>query len=190
MKRLILFIFLILIFLQSYSFANYGRISYIYLKSKELIYCELLTVRDSLLVVSKNISLDDREIIRQMDSLCIIECNQIDFIKLVEQKAPYRNRLLFSLIGLGAGIGFSFAEYERNNSFRATSYISIPLGLIAGYLFGAYFDVSNYKAEEIIFPDCQKDFKSKLLLHCRYTQAEPPRFKSRLNKILADELNK
>ncbi len=192
MKKVIFFIFIIvtLTFIHSNTFANSGRIAYIILKSKELLYCELLTVRDSLLIVSTNFFLDDREIISQTDSLYILKCNQIDFIKLTEQKAPLRNRWLFALIGLGAGAGVAITDYERNNSLKATSYLALPIGLILGYLVGAYFDVPNYKPEEIIFPVCNVNLEKMLIQHCRYATAEPPRFKSRLNKILAAEYNK
>lgn len=166
---------------------TYGRIAYINLKSGKTVYCEIITVRDNLIVVSNQIHNDDDELAKNMESLLLINCEEIDFLKLTEQLAPYSNRIKFSTIGGLLGGLYTANEYRKDNKLT-TNLLFFPLGAFLGYLFGAYLDISHYREESVLFPDCE-NFKAEIIEHCRYKQNEPARFARRLNKVISAKNN-
>lgn len=172
---------LILLFLPQLIFADFGRLAFIRTTSDSLYYGEIIAARDSVIVLSSTPFAEDRQIYRQLDSLIIVRCNEIDYAKILERPASFSQRIKFSTFVALIGGGLLAARYEQ---ITATDWLILPLSVALGYLLGAYFDISNYKNEEIIYPDCSNKFYAVFSEHSRYKNAEPKSFARKLNQMI------
>ncbi|MCX8055178.1 MAG: hypothetical protein N3A67_05875 [Ignavibacteria bacterium] len=179
-----IFLLILVFLLPQISFADFGRLAYVKTKFDSLYYGELIAVRDSLLVLATTPFADNRELSRKFDSLLILRCNQIDYVKLLEQPAKFTERIKFSAIGALLGGGLLAAQYKQNNKITTTDWLIFPLSVALGYLLGAYFDISNYKQEILIFPECSNRFYSTFSEHSRFKNSEPKSFARKLNQFI------
>ncbi len=179
-----IFLLILVFLLPQISFADFGRLAYIKTKCDSLYYGEIIAARDSLLVLSTNPFADNRQISDKFDSLLILRCNQIDYVKLLEQPAKFTKRIKFSTIGALLGGGLLAAQYKQNNKITTADWLIFPLSVAIGYLLGAYFDISNYKQETLIYPKCSNRFYQTLSEHSRFKQSEPKSFARKLNQLI------
>ncbi len=181
------FLLSFLLLLPQISLADFGRLAYVKTKSDTLCYGEIITARDSFIVLSKIPFADDRQIFRQFDSLLLVRCNEIDYVKILERPANFSQRIKFSTIGALIGGGLVAAQYKQNSKINSSDWLLVPLSIALGYLLGAYFDISNYKDKIIVFPECSNKFYSVFSEHSRYKNAEPKSFTRKLTQLIENK---
>lgn len=163
-----------------------GRFSYIHVKPFLQYSGELLTIRDSFLIVHPYTNLTNKMILKHIDSIQLLPLKRIQYVKLVEEKS--NNYWKAALIGTGIGGGYALINYfskpesERKN-FK-THYYSLPIGLAVGYFFGLFQDNRAYKPEYIFYPE-EKGF-APLKSQTRFSEGEPSDIKQAIDKKIEE----
>jgi sRNA-binding regulator protein Hfq len=154
--------------------AKDGRKVTVYLDNGTLRSGELLSVRDSFVVITNFTVQHDSELISNPQIIHVFPNKDILQIKLekIESDAVFTGALIGGLIGLAADV----VILATRKSDTQASYPGISLyGLIAGLLGGYFVSSNTSKPEEFALPSIKYGF-SYLKQYSRYSFGEPTKF--------------
>jgi len=150
----------------------FGRLAFILTKSSNQYYGEIITIRDTLLLLSTISVQSNSELLENIDSLVIIQLSNIEYVKLAEivHKQAWKSGLIGGLLGsCYSAISYFSKEKEKRNLLQSS--IGIPIGFLVGYFWGLSVDVRKSAPIEIYFPD-EKGLYD-LIYDSRFSKGEP-----------------
>ncbi len=162
---------------------NKGRSAFVSTKSSMLYYGEILTIRDSLILLSPITNLSNTELLKNIDSIIIIEQGSIEYMKLqaIVHKQAWKSGLVGGLLGACyTAISYFSKDKEQRNLLKSSA--GIPIGFLAAYFWGLSLDVRKSAPVEVFFP--AEVGLLPLLDESRFKNGEPIEFHRAFDKII------
>lgn len=182
----VILIILVLLLCNADAIAQQQRAkqAYIMIKPDKLITGEIITVRDSIVIVAEFDAFSENYMLNNLDSLILLNCKTIDYIKINEPVKTTENRTNFAYFGGIAGAGFYASKQIGSEKFKPVDLLAIPIGIVAGYLFGLMLDAMKQFPETVIYPDCSDENRQTILNYSRYSKGEPRKIREAIDKHL------
>lgn len=153
-----------------------GRMAYFHVKPFKQYYGEILSVRDSFLVISPVYYATNALLLRNIDSISILPLKKIQYINLqaVRPHQAWRTGVIGGVAGLGYGL-INYLTSNKSNANTNRSLFSIPIGFALGYLIGIMVDAGNSMPDEVFIPTDSTGL-TPLKISARFKNGEPAEF--------------